>query len=259
MTKQLKLLGAVRISGTAVVETGLMIGGTDTFGIGGIDKQVVKDPLRQSRPYIPGSSLKGKMRSLLELEQGIQIVEKKVKGKTQREAGPCKCGTKECPICVVFGPGDAAKNPGIGPTRLVVRDAALKVCETPPNEAFRFFQTTGRWVDIKTENAINRAEGTAQNPRTFERVPAGMEFLVEMVYRVFDVDDGDGGPDGGKRDLDNLAQVEHGLELVQQDYLGASGSRGYGRVTFKDFRLTAPDDIKLEEPVWFPSKAASAE
>lgn len=58
--------GKFIISGILECVTGTRIGGTqEKFEIGGIDNPVIKDPLTDL-PYIPGSSLKGKLRHLLE-------------------------------------------------------------------------------------------------------------------------------------------------------------------------------------------------
>ena len=61
----MKLEKKIIISGKIIAESGIMIGGNNTaFEIGGTDKQVVRNPINKM-PYVPGSSLKGKMRSLL--------------------------------------------------------------------------------------------------------------------------------------------------------------------------------------------------
>lgn len=237
----LRLLDTIQISGHIVVLTGLTIGGTDTFGIGGIDKQVVKDPLRGNRPYIPGSSLKGKMRSLVELSRGMVTISEN-RGTFSGEVH--HCAQPDCPVCTVFGGHDSREDAraGRGPTRLVVRDAFL----LPDSAAEDFFRATGRWVDLKTENVIDRLQGTAKHPRTFERVPPGMMFDLDMVYRVF-ARERDGKCDDGKRDLANLDLVREGLWLLVNDYLGASGSRGYGRICIHDVKLTpVAGEITLE-------------
>ena len=60
-----------KLEGTITLKTGLHIGAGDTeMRIGGTDNPVVKNPL-DNRPYIPGSSLKGKIRSLLEWQLGL--------------------------------------------------------------------------------------------------------------------------------------------------------------------------------------------
>lgn len=116
----MKLIGYKRIEGIIEVITGLHIGGsTTTIEIGGKDNPVIKHPITKV-PYIPGSSIKGKMRSLLEWKLG--------KLNTDRNSNDFGnvhkwCNDKECPICVIFG--TSAEEAGIGPTRLIVRDAVL--------------------------------------------------------------------------------------------------------------------------------------
>jgi len=249
MAEQLRLVGTVSISGEIVVETGLTIGGTETFGIGGIDKQVVKDPLGGNRPYIPGSSLKGKMRSLLELvKYGVDIGTKQVKGRQVSTGEIHSCTNPDCALCTVFGAHDTKDEEiaGRGPTRLVVRDAFLVV----DDQAQQFFDSTGRWVDLKTENYIDRLSGTAASPRTFERVPPAMMFRLDMIYRVFARTDENGGNDG-EADLAKLSLVREGLELLASDYLGSSGSRGYGRISFRNVRLAVSSGcIELADTEW---------
>lgn len=218
------------LKGRIYLRTGLHIGaGKETVEIGGLDQPIVKDPL-SGAPYIPGSSLKGKMRSLLEVgvvmgtrpETREFIVDKKT---------PCGCGKKDCPICVLFG---AHNDPGkceqdLGPTRLLVRDAML--C-TEDMERFKRGELP---MEIKYENTINRVTGTADNPRPLERVPAGVSFEMNIALKVFDVDKAD----------DLVAWLFKGLKLVELDALGGGSSRGNGQVVFEDLTLDGqPVDLE---------------
>src|ERR1051326_8119169 len=84
-----------QISGTIVTESGLHVGGSeDELEIGGIDLPVIKPPETEI-PYIPGSSLKGRMRS--ELERVLNRY-----SANGRE--PCNCCKPDCAVCRVFGP-----------------------------------------------------------------------------------------------------------------------------------------------------------
>ena len=144
----------------ALCDSGLHIGGSqDELTIGGADNPVIKNP-ETRRPYIPGSSLKGKMRAELEKETG------RVGGR--REDEPCGCGN--CLVCRVFG---AHKNSAsrLGPSRIIVRDGQLH---------------KGGHIENKTENVINRQTGAAQHPRTNERVVEGTEFRMQIVLQVFE-------------------------------------------------------------------------
>ncbi len=203
----MKLKKIVKFEGKIVCLTGLCIGGTNNdINIGGLDKEVIKNPVT-NEPYIPGSSLKGKMRSQLE---------KKI-GKIDRN--PCGCGQKDCDVCLLFG---AHRNPGApsNPTRIIVRDAKLS------EETKTLFQSLpaerGSYLEFKGENSINRERGTAESPRFFERVPEGAKFDMEILLQIYDRDDEDR----------LLNAVRQSLELVELSYLGGSGTRGYGKVRF---------------------------
>ena len=199
----------------AICDSGLHIGGSqDELTIGGADNPVIKNP-ETRRPYIPGSSLKGKMRAELEKET--------VRVGARRVDEPCGCGN--CSVCRVFG---AHKNSAsrLGPSRIIVRDGQL--CK-------------GGHIENKTENVINRQTGAAQHPRTNERVVEGTKFRMQIVLQVFDLDeqfshtDRNGNAHQGDEALQ--AVVADGLRLVQMTGLGGGTSRGSGAVRFEDFEL----------------------
>ncbi len=206
----IQLLGYQRITGTLTCVTGLRIGGSsEVIEIGGLDNPIIKHPVT-GVPYVPGSSLKGKMRALLEFKLGKVDPKGEVH---QYDVNTCK---QTCPICRVFGVAKGEGSP-FGPGRLIVRDAELVSNGSADKTA-----TERKW-----ENVINRIKGSAEHPRQMERVPAGTEFKFEMDYRVFDVDG-----DKGATDLGLFAHVLRGLRLIELDTLGGSGSRGYGKVSF---------------------------
>jgi len=206
------------ITGTIVVKTGLHIGGgNDKVEIGGMDNPVIKNPLTRM-PYIPGSSIKGKMRALLEWK------ENKVR---DSNGDPCKCGKQDCPICRVFGcgnSGDQKKAEVRGPSRLIVRDAELA------EESRDKFSAGKPILEDKIENGLNRITARA-NPRHIERVVPGVKFNFEMAYRVIDTGDG-----GSMDEKMFKTVVLEGLRLLQNDYLGGGGSRGNGRIEFVDLK-----------------------
>jgi CRISPR-associated protein Csm3 len=217
----MKLIGYKKIEGTIEVITGLHIGGSTTIiEIGGNDNPVIKHPITKE-PYIPGSSLKGKMRSLLEWKLGKINADH-----TSKDFGEVHkwCNDSNCPICVIFG--TSAEDAGIGPTRLVVRDAFLDKSYKQKQK-----EKTPNWsmVDItedKYENTINRITARA-NPRNFERVVSGVIFSFSMSYRIF------GNGNGGSVDEKLFEHVLDGLKLIEKDALGGAGSRGCGQVLFK--------------------------
>lgn len=215
----MKLQKHLKLTAVMTAETGLRIGGaSDKVEIGGVDNVIVKNPL-DGRPYIPGSSLKGKLRSLLEYDLGF-VDEAKGNAYSTKDA--------KNPIVLLFGP-DTKDNLGIGPTRFVARDAKLasEFKNKLPVEI----------VEVKFENSINRLTGTATNPRQAERVPAGVKFDVEFVCRVFE-------------DYDETVfneNIPRALALLEMDCLGGYGSRGYGKVSFANLTLTHSDTEKKEE------------
>lgn len=211
----MELLGNVILNGRLECRTGLHIGEEGMLEIGGINNPVIKSP-KTGYPYVPGSSIKGKMRSLLEWDEGVVEQDGDVHTCTDEAA-------VGCPVCRVFGtPAETAAK--TGPTRLSVRDAYPT---EQTIEEWKELNTSLPYTEVKSENTIDRITSAA-NPRKFERVPRGSEFEYELVYGVYDLDD------GGKPDFDNLAAVERALYLLEDSSLGGNGSRGYGKVTFHD-------------------------
>lgn len=187
----MKLVNKYKIEGKLKVETGMHIGGMkETFQIGGSDSPVIKT--KNGIPYIPGSSLKGKIRSLLEKGYGKQEI--------------CDCGT--CNICILFGCHSSknSKRSGV----LIFRDS-----NTSEDDSKKLLET-------KAENVIDRVKGTTTQGglRFIERVVPDTVFDVEIIYNKFDSDN----------DKGLLETLRKGFELLENDYLGGSGTRGYGKV-----------------------------
>ena len=226
--ESIKLVKRVAIRGRLVVVTGLHIGaGKDAIEIGGIDTPVMKHP-HTGYPYVPGSSIKGKLRSLLEWHRGQIGAKGGVwDGGSKPDAGD--------PILRIFG--TTHKDWAGGPTRILVRDASL-------NSAWakHAVQAGLALTEEKFENNIDRIQGKAGvGIRKTERVPAGAIFDFEFVYRCFDI-----GGDGGVPDDKNLAFVFDAMRLLELDALGGSGSRGYGRVRFTDLSVDGVAHATLE-------------
>jgi CRISPR-associated protein Csm3 len=207
----MKWTKVVRLTFQIKAEEGLQVRGSGGgLEIGGVDPNltVIRHPAT-GEPYIPGSSLKGKLRSLLEKAEG-----KLSNGK------PCGCGERGCLICTIFG---AHMNPGAesSPTRIVVRDVLLS--EHSRNDFLQARKEGKPVFEEKTENTIDRKSGTAKNPRTGERVLPGTMFNGEILLHIYDDDD-------EQRMVDF---IRRGLGLIQEaSSLGAGGSRGYGKVSF---------------------------
>jgi len=211
-----KLSSKIIIKGEVIVETGLLIGGSSSsLEIGGTDKQVVRNPITK-KPYIPGSSLKGKMRSLFELSRGQVDFDANTKA-----FGPTLNPKHEA--AQLFGyikkRGDAMAKQQ--PSRLIVRDGELQNPDYLAN-------TELLYTEIKAENSIDRITAEA-NPRFFERVPKGARFGLNMVINVFEDDE------NGENFLDWVFEA---MKLVQDDYLGGCGSRGNGQIVFNIQEVT---------------------
>ncbi len=220
----MKLIAKIIITGKIKTLTGLHIGGSkSSMEIGGVDLNVIKTP--KGVPYIPGSSLKGKLRSLLAREKGSMAIahkdledsDKKIKAQTD-ENFPI--------IGEIFGmAGDASST---SPSknilsRLYVRDAALDMAAF--EELFKDADMEFEYSDVKIENRIDRKSGTAKDPRQIERVPSGVKFDFELIYNVFD-------DDLNKEEL-HIKEIKKAMRLLQLDYIGGHGSRGYGKITFE--------------------------
>ncbi len=238
--QSIRLQGRVFLSFNLRTLSGLHIGGSDVgVEIGGVDKTVIRDAL-SNQPYIPGSSLRGKMRSLTEKYQGKP--QNRPIGHAKIHACEQKADYLVCPICQVYGvPAQQGFN---SPTRLVVRDVYLEEASRARLDSAA--HTDLPYTEIKTEVAIDRITSVA-NPRRMERVPRDVVFgPADLVYSVYAGDDCD-----PTRDLENLDVVFLGLKLLEDDYLGGLGSRGSGRVQVEALRVGVKDGERYEaEPTW---------
>lgn len=214
------MLGRLIINADLVVKTGLHIGGgSSSVEIGGIDNSVIKN--HKGEPYIPGSSLKGKLRSLTELAHN------KIGRNEKGENLPCNCG--ECFICKIYGVSAGEENKSIDrlPTRIIVRDAFLKesIAETMRRKEKDFKDLELSYTESKWENSIDRLTSKA-NPRLFERVPEGAIFDLEIIYTIYK-----------EEDIENIKNLIESFQFLEDDYLGGNGTRGYGKVKFENIRF----------------------
>jgi CRISPR-associated protein Csm3 len=230
---QLQLVGKLILSGDLHCETGLHIGaGKGSLEIGGADNPVVKDAF--GLPYIPGSSLRGKVRSLLENAMGLTSPAELVYLSKRRgqEVRIHQSDRPDDEICLLFGRspgrvervegGETGENRAASPARLTIYDAPL---EQESITAQMRENLDDEITEVKSENAIDRITSQA-NPRTLERVPAGARFKVRMVLDVL-----------CEEDKPLAARVIEGLRLLEDDALGGGGSRGSGRVRFGNLKL----------------------
>ncbi len=229
---ELKLIGKLILEGDLTCETGLHIGmGKGSLEIGGADNPVVKDAF--GRPYIPGSSLRGKLRSLLEHSAGLTSPAELVY-LSRRKGQEVRIHQSDRPddeICVLFGrnpgrmervQGDAMESRTATPSRLTVYDAPLDMDSITQQMRENLDDEI---TEVKSENAVDRITSQA-NPRTLERVPAGAKFRIRMVVDIL-----------CEPDKELVPRVVEGLRLLEDDALGGGGSRGSGRVKFSNMRL----------------------
>ena len=226
------LHGHIVVSGIIFCKSGIFIGGPDdTLQIGGIDKSVIRNPLT-GEPYIPGSSLKGKLRSITEKIISPPLVANRWGGDKQRKVWRHECNdyvdSKDCQLCRIFGATGSEANNNY-PGALLVRDSTLATD--------KLMQDGLAITETKMENAIDRLTSAA-HPRTFERVPAEAEFEFELLYRV-ETFEPSGIPANGKVTVDSarvkadITHLHNAMEILEKDGLGGNISRGYGSVEFE--------------------------
>ncbi|QLB41731.1 MULTISPECIES: type III-A CRISPR-associated RAMP protein Csm3 [Mannheimia] len=230
----MKLINIIEITATLVLKTGLHIGAGDSeMHIGGIDNTVIKNPLTQS-PYIPGSSLKGKIRSLLEWKSGEITSGEPLKLNDISNAKD-KSAVKN--ILKLFGVTGDSKNDETLLKELGVSRLAFWDCNLNPEWEDQIRADNLLLTEAKSENTINRITATADNPRQTERVPAGAEFDFKLTLRQFE---------GDSEELLDL--ILKGLRLLELDSLGGSGSRGYGKIAFEKLTVGGKETTLPENP-----------
>lgn len=211
-----KLEKKIEITGTIELKTGLHIGGTNSsMQIGGIDKGVIRNPIT-NEPFIPGSSLKGKLRSLLQIKHGvIKTLVKPMGGNVKHVATDDKIDAE------LFG--NATGNDTQKPSRLIVRDCELEgalLNSKKISKAELLEKTEMPYTEGKTEVVIDRITSAA-SPRQIERVPAGALFSLNLIVNIWEQD---------KNEEVLMKALFESLKLLTDDYLGGSGSRGYGNI-----------------------------
>lgn len=245
-----KLHSKLIIEGKIRLVTGLHIGGSNSgMDIGGIAAEVIRNPT-DKRPYIPGSSLKGKLRSLLEISNGRM---------GQVKSGNITHGPTDNPghsEAQLFGfvkmerrnekreaqHPEKPENEAQRPSRLIVRDGYLETKDD-------FFHQTDLYLSqSKTEVTLDRITAKA-NPRTMERVPEGAEFGLRMILNLFE----------GDERSEYLSALFKAMRLLQDDYLGGKGSRGSGQVDILISRITEKTMDHYRDPLAHPARDITAE
>ncbi len=238
--RRVTLHGRVFLTGEILAVTGLHIGGAaGGLEVGGLDLPVVRDPLT-GIPYIPGSSVRGKMRSLTEKKTGCRQnfrIGERVHIHVCEQAEDYA----QCPVCPIFGvPGD---KPASAPTRLVVRDTFMSPDSV---EKLQRARTDLPYTEVKWEAAIDRVTAAAV-PRQIERVPAGTVFKdLEIIYSVFQ-----------EEDVPRLLTVIEAMQMLEDDYLGGHGARGSGKVAFRNLRLYARRSAAYREVIPWPGEGTT--
>jgi CRISPR-associated protein Csm3 len=230
---ELTFLGKLVIEGEILCETGLHIGaGKGSLEIGGADNPVVKDAF--GLPYIPGSTLRGRLRSLLEQSSGLAVPAELVYV-SKRKGQEVRIHQSDRPdddVCVLFGrnPGRVERVAGetleavnVTPSRLAVYDAPLVVESITPQMRENL---DDELTEVKSENAVDRITSQA-NPRTLERVPTGARFRIRLILDVL-----------CEEDKALAGRLAEGLRLLEDDALGGGGGRGSGRVKFASLKLS---------------------
>jgi CRISPR-associated protein Csm3 len=229
---ELKFIGKLILAADLNCESGLHIGaGKGSLEIGGADNPVVKDAF--GRPYVPGSSLRGKLRSLLEQSSGLNPSEMVYLSKRRgQEVRIHQSDRPNDDICILFGrnpgrlermSGDAIESATATPARLTVYDAPLDLDSITAQMRENL---DDELTEVKSENAVDRITSQA-NPRTLERVPAGARFKVRIVLDVL-----------CEEDKALAALLAEGLRMMEDDSLGGGGSRGNGRIRLSNIRAT---------------------
>lgn len=196
------------VKGTATIKllSGMRIGGPkETVKIGGIDNPVIRNPI-SNMPYIPGSSLKGRFRMALEIKYNDTTEER-------NGTGPSQNSDHESKVCILFGNGDSKKSNE--PTRAIFRDAKL-------TDGFEEYAAGEEKIEVKMDR--KKMAGFQGGNRTQERIAEGAQFDFEVVLRIFEGDD------------ESLlkSRIEEAIRIVEIEFLGGSGSRGYGKVKFEN-------------------------
>jgi CRISPR-associated protein Csm3 len=211
-----RLIKKVNLFTTFTLISGLHIGDSkDNVEIGGVDNPVVRRKDNQ-QPYIPGSSIKGKIRCLLEQIRGVSRVG----------------GAND--VNQVFGIADRDNTIA---SKIIFRDAYL--CEESKNMLLASPNTDMPYTELKFENSIDRVKGKADHPRQQERVPAGTKFNVHFTVNIFD-----------DEETLSITMLKEGLKALENDYLGGSGSRGYGQLAI-DWDLFEQSLSKKENTILF--------
>lgn len=234
------------INGEITCKTGLHIGGSlETIEIGGSDNPIIKDTV-SNLPFIPGSSIKGKLRSLLELSdkqssksvlknggkvstEGIAaeffgVANNNESSKANKDSESSK-DNKDNESSKDNNDNESSNNKFHN--KLIVRDAF------PTEDTIKMWDKHSDIIDgaeLKYENSLDRITSEA-TPRNIERVPVDSKFKLEIVLSIYDE------TYTTKSDYESLNPLFKSMKLLQDDYLGGSGTRGFGKIEFENITI----------------------
>ncbi|ESL02962.1 CRISPR-associated RAMP protein, Csm3 family [Catonella morbi ATCC 51271] len=215
------MFAKIEISGIVEAVTGIHIGGNDQFSaIGAVDSPVIRDKMSDN-PIIPGSSLKGKLRSLLARQYNTGMVK--------------DCNEDDVRIKRLFGSSKKDEKGRIYASRLIFSDLML-------DNAKELKEIGVSVTEVKFENTINRLTAIA-NPRQIERAIRGTRYKLNIIYNL----------ENEAEFEEDMKTLKDGMRLIEYDYIGGHGSRGYGKIKFEKLEIKCVTgqiaDDKLEKAV----------
>lgn len=265
-----KLVGITKLDLALKTITGLLIQAPPTaqiFRIGGADRYPMTTKVKYGDqelevPYIPGSSLKGRIRALLEISRGEKLfttdlkIWAHIRSLSAMDYAEFKDDVlNRNVVSELFGwaaanyqqirkaAEDYAKGTQgqAGGTNIdmevdsifrILAPTRILVSEFYPTEKYvkdNNVRSLADFLEEKAENRIDRVTSAA-DPREVLRVRPGVEFKGTITMLLFEIDK--------DKACEYLNALIFGLELLEATYLGSSGSRGYGRVKVVGERAT---------------------
>jgi len=188
-----------------------------------IDSEVVKHPIT-NEPYIPWSSIKGRMRALIEMtrwEYGEKTNKKweteyhSVEDPNNKVAKAFGCAWKDEKI---------ASRILVEDFKLVIDDKIKEYCEFDENN--NLIKVRSDFYEDKAENSVPRFLSWSANPRHIERVPAWVEFEWKIVLTPVE------GWNYGITAEELKAILNEWIRLVENFWLGGGVSRWNWRIIF---------------------------
>lgn len=267
---QTPLLGKVTLNCQLIAKTGLHIGGgNENLDIGGLDKPVIRDPLTKY-PYLPGSSIKGKLRATLERLLNKPLNRSGSRDTMRYESDDLADGFTEverdhfiryqgariCEISRLFGSTggsdfwmevETAKQEDLfndkSPTKIIEGQNCVKVA-SGRNATSRLIIRDAHLDNNsaaqlkKVDTGLYMTEWKFEN--NIDRVtaaanPRQLERVPAGSIFNFELVYTVENAEQAVKDLENIAIA---LAFLEDDALGGNGSRGYGKVKFENFSFT---------------------